>query len=75
MRKRIVRRTPRSGALCCRRQSGAIGGQVQAEIDQLAELAQIGAAAGNQGTASGGIAQPGGIEGEPNPAPPKGKTK
>ena len=52
----------------------AIGGQVQAEVDELAELAQIGGAAGNQGT-SGGIAQPGGAESEPNPTPPKGKKK
>lgn len=60
----------------------AIGGQVQAEIDELAELAPIGAggggggAAGNQGTANGGVAQPGGPEGEPNPtAPQSGKKK
>jgi hypothetical protein len=56
----------------------AIGGQVQAEIDELAELAPIGAGggggAGNQGTANGGIAQPGGPEGEPTPSTPqKGK--
>jgi putative cell wall binding repeat protein len=46
----------------------AIGAQVQAEVDQLAELAQIGsgsAAGGAQGTAGGGIAQPGGAEVEP----------
>jgi hypothetical protein len=43
----------------------AIGGQVQAEMDELAELAPIGGAAGSQGTASGSIAQPGGPEGEP----------
>jgi hypothetical protein len=53
----------------------AIGGQVQAEIDELAELAQIGSTAGNQGTASGGVAQPSGPEGEPNPTPQKGKKK
>jgi len=58
----------------------AIGGQVQAEIDELAELAPIGAGggAGNQGTANGGIAQPGGPEGEPNPTTsttPSGKKK
>ncbi|HEX5822701.1 MAG TPA: cell wall-binding repeat-containing protein [Solirubrobacterales bacterium] len=60
----------------------AIGGQVQAEIDELAELTPIGAggggggAAGNQGTANGGVAQPGGLEGEPNPtAPQSGKKK
>ena len=52
----------------------AIGGQVQAELDELAELAPIGAAGGNQGNASGGIAQPGGPEGEPTPTTPqKGK--
>jgi len=53
----------------------AIGGQVQAEVDELAELAQIGSAGGNQGTATGGIAQPGGLEGEPSPTPQKGKKK
>src|SRR5262249_54157396 len=53
----------------------AIGGQVQAEVDELAELAQIGAAAGNQGTAAGGLAQPGGAESEPNPIPQNGKKK
>src|SRR4051794_35166061 len=52
----------------------AIGGQVQAEIDELAELAPIGGAAGTQGTATGGVAQPGGPEGEPTPTTPqKGK--
>jgi hypothetical protein len=52
----------------------AIGGQVQAEVDELAELAPIGAAAGNQGNASGGVAQPGGPEGEPTTTTPqKGK--
>ena len=51
----------------------AIGGEVQAEIDELAELAQIGTAAGAQGTATGGVAQPGGPEGEPAPQPQKGK--
>jgi Cell wall binding domain 2 (CWB2) len=54
----------------------AIGGEVQAEVDELAELAQIGGVAtGTQGTASGGIAQPGGLEGEPNPTPQGGKKK
>jgi hypothetical protein len=56
----------------------AIGGQAQAEIDELAELAPIGASAGNQGTAKSGIAQPGGPEGEPNPTTtttPSGKKK
>jgi hypothetical protein len=50
----------------------AIGGAVQAEVDELAELAQIGAA-GKQGTASAGVAQPGGPEGQPVPKPRKGK--
>lgn len=50
----------------------AIGGQVQAEVDELAELAPIGA--GSQGTAGGGIAQPGGPEGEPTTTTP-GKKK
>jgi Cell wall binding domain 2 (CWB2) len=55
----------------------AIGGEVQAEIDELAELAPVGgtggAAAGSQGAASGGVAQPGGAESEPLPTPQKGK--
>jgi hypothetical protein len=51
----------------------AIGGEMQAEIDELAELAPVGAGASTQGTASGGIAQPGGAEGEPPPLAPKGK--
>ncbi len=42
----------------------AIGGQVQAEVDELAELAPVGSA-GPQAT---GRAQPGGAESEPNPA-------
>lgn len=50
----------------------AIGGQVQAEVDQLAELAPIGNASG-RGAATGGVAQPGGVESEPNPTPQKGK--
>jgi hypothetical protein len=54
----------------------AIGGEVQAEIDELAELTPIGAGSGNQGTASGGVAQPGGLEGEPAPTTPqRGKKK
>jgi ell wall binding domain 2 (CWB2) len=53
----------------------AIGGQAQAEVDELAELAQVGGAAGTQGTAGGGVAQPGGAESEPNPTPQKGKKK
>jgi Cell wall binding domain 2 (CWB2) len=48
----------------------AIGGEVQAEVDQLAELAEVGAA---QGTATGGFAQPGGLEDEPVPKPQKGR--
>ncbi len=54
----------------------AIGGQVQAEVDELAELAPIaGAATPNQGPASGGATQPGGTESEQNPTPQKGKKK
>jgi ell wall binding domain 2 (CWB2) len=52
----------------------AIGGQVQAEVDELAELAQVGGAAA-QGTTGGGQAQPGGAESEPNPTAQKGKKK
>ena len=49
-------------------------------MDELAELAPIGAGtggtAGHQGTASGGVAQPGGPEGEPTPTTPQaGKKK
>ena len=50
----------------------AIGGEVQAEIDELAELAPI-ASAGQGRAAAGGIGQPPGVESEPNPASPKGK--
>ncbi len=54
----------------------AIGGQVQAEMDELAEPAPIGAGSGTQGTANGGIAQPGGAESEPTPTTPQaGKKK
>jgi hypothetical protein len=53
----------------------AIGGQVQAEVDELAELTPIGGASGAQGTAGGGAAQPGGAESEPNPTPQKGNRK
>ncbi|MDX6606591.1 MAG: hypothetical protein QOD14_1131 [Solirubrobacterales bacterium] len=54
----------------------AIGGEVQAEVDELAELAQIGSGGGSQGTAGGGVAQPGGLEGEPTPTTPQnGKKK
>jgi hypothetical protein len=52
----------------------AIGGQVQAEIDELAELAPIGQSAGNQGAAGGGVAQGGGAESETTP-PAGGKKK
>jgi hypothetical protein len=51
----------------------AIGGAVQAEVDELAELAQIGEATVGRGAFSGGVARPGGPEGEPPPARPKGK--
>jgi hypothetical protein len=47
----------------------AIGGQVQAEVDELAELAPIGNA-GAQGNGTGGIAQPGTPESEHSPTPP-----
>jgi hypothetical protein len=50
----------------------AIGGRVQAEVDELAELAAVGNVAG-QGTSAGGAAQPGGAESEPSPTPQKGK--
>jgi hypothetical protein len=50
----------------------AIGGQVQAEMDELAELAPVGNASG-QGTSGSGVGQPGGLESEPSPAPQKGK--
>jgi putative cell wall binding repeat protein len=53
----------------------AIGGQVQAEVDELAELAQLGGPTVNKGTAKGGVAQTGGAESEPNPTPQKGKKK
>jgi hypothetical protein len=49
----------------------AIGGQVQAQVDELAELAPVGNA-GGQG--AGGAVQPGTPESEPNPtAPQKGR--
>ncbi|HEX3293149.1 MAG TPA: cell wall-binding repeat-containing protein [Solirubrobacterales bacterium] len=49
----------------------AIGGEVQAEIDELAELAPIGNA--GQGTAAaGGIGQPPAVESEPKPTQKKG---
>ena len=50
----------------------AIGGQVQAEIDELAELAPIGETGASAG-AGGGVAQPGGAESEPVPTPQKDK--
>jgi hypothetical protein len=49
----------------------AIGGRVQAEVDELAELAPI-RNAGGQGTPGGGAVQPGGAESEPVPKPQKG---
>jgi hypothetical protein len=51
----------------------AIGGQVQAEVDELAELAPVGES-GAQGAAGGGVVQPGTPESEPNPTP-QGKKK
>jgi hypothetical protein len=52
----------------------AIGGQVQAEVDELAELAPVGNSAGQGAVNAGGAAgQPGGTENESNPTPPKGK--
>jgi hypothetical protein len=50
----------------------AIGGQVQAEVDELAELSPVGNA-GGQGTAAGGAVQPGGAESEPTPTTQGGK--
>jgi hypothetical protein len=44
---------------------------VQAEVDQLAELAPIGNASGRE-AATGRVAQPGGVESEPNPPPQNG---
>jgi hypothetical protein len=53
--------------------STAIGGRVQAEIDELAELAEVGPGAGGPvGEAEGavpGFAQPGGTDSEPQPQP------
>jgi hypothetical protein len=51
----------------------AIGGQVQAELDELAELAAVGNAGAGQGASPGGAAQPGAVESEPSPTPQKGK--
>jgi hypothetical protein len=53
----------------------AIGGEVQAEVDELAELTQVGGATAPTGAAGGGAVQPGGPESEPNPTPQKGKKK
>ncbi|HET9120187.1 MAG TPA: cell wall-binding repeat-containing protein [Solirubrobacterales bacterium] len=50
----------------------AIGGEVQAEIDELAELAPI-ANAGQGTSAGGGIGQPPAVESEPNPTQQQGK--
>jgi ell wall binding domain 2 (CWB2) len=51
----------------------AIGGEFQAEVDELAELAQIAATTPGQGAFSGGLARPGRPEAEPPPPRPKGK--
>jgi hypothetical protein len=52
----------------------AIGGQVQAQVDELAELVPLGGTASSQGSVSGGLARPGGLEHEPTPTTPqKGK--
>ncbi len=57
--------------------SGAIGGRVQAEVDELAELAEVGPGAGGPvGQAPGagaGFSQPGGAEPEPESAPQSAK--
>jgi ell wall binding domain 2 (CWB2) len=53
----------------------AIGGEVQAEVDELAELTQIGGAAGTKETSGGGATKPGGTESESNPTAQKGKKK
>ena len=53
--------------------ASAIGGEVQAEMDELAELVPVGSAAATQGTSTGGIVQPGAPEGEPTPQQQKGK--
>jgi ell wall binding domain 2 (CWB2) len=54
----------------------AIGGQVQAQIDELAELAQVGGgAAAGQGTTGGKVAPQPGAENETAPTPHKGKKK
>src|SRR3954453_20708023 len=53
----------------------AIGGQGQAEVDELAELAPIGAGVGTQGTVNGGVAQPGGAEAEPTLTTPQSGKK
>ena len=50
----------------------AIGGEEQAEIDDLAELAPI-ANAGQGTSAGGGVGQPPAVESEPSPSPQKGK--
>jgi hypothetical protein len=55
----------------------AIGGQVQAEVDDLAELVPIGGTSGTGGVTDSepGLAPSRGAEGEPKPAAPKGKGK
>ena len=54
--------------------SGAVGGRVQAEVDELAELAPItaGGAANGAGGGIPGVGQPSGPEGEPGGAPQSG---
>jgi ell wall binding domain 2 (CWB2) len=50
----------------------AIGGEVQAEVDELAELAPV-ADTAPQGASAGGLGQGGGAESEQTPPPQKGK--
>jgi hypothetical protein len=50
----------------------AIGGEVQAEVDELAELAPVDTTSA-QGAPAGGVGQGGGAESEPAPVPQKGK--
>jgi hypothetical protein len=55
--------------------SSAIGGRVQAEIDEIAELTEVGAGAGGTvGEAQGGgFAPPGAADAEAEPIPKPGK--
>ena len=50
----------------------AIGGEVQAEVDELAELAPV-ESPSPQSASTGGLGQAGGVESEPNQAAQKGK--